>query len=406
MTQPQRPAPLFRPSRSLLAPACFVVTLLAGLVSLVAADAAKIGTFWIDNVSVQGIANDEFRYVTPTGSEAAVPLAKLGGLKLTAYTDLIAFEDALAQKNNEQAFSHLDKLLRARFKDAWLKGYVQARMVSLADAMGKARPAIDAYLALCEANAEPTFLATVPEASLQSLDAAATKATLEQATKLLPRATGKNGRPALEALIQRLQSAGTASAAGASNPATPSNASQAVPQSPKTVVTPGIPVTPVTPGTPGTPVAPVAAGEPSKVAMPRGMPAKDPVAALLRAGDFQTAMDEAKKSLATVRGSEETAMRLYQLGLAQLYLGEERNDQDLVKDAGLNFMRIVVFFAKRPGAEYIGPSLLEAGRVHQILGKIDLARGLYDRAGNYIDPPQDPELSRRCDQFRESLRQN
>ena len=130
----------------------------------------------------------------------------------------------------------------------------------------------------------------------------------------------------------------------------------------------------------------------------RMMSDTDPVATLLRQGRFAQVIVETDGLLEKEPGN--TAVRLYQRGIAQLNLGQNNHDPTLIKDAGLSFMRVVIFFSKS-GNYCLGPSLMEAGYVHQLIQQPQLAHNLYERAAKLIDAHNEPGLRQRLDRLRQ-----
>ena len=123
------------------------------------------------------------------------------------------------------------------------------------------------------------------------------------------------------------------------------------------------------------------------------MNADDPVAILLRAGKFDEALAKCNQALSGSSGAGEMYLRIYQRGLAQLNLALARSDDKaLIKDAGLSFMRVVIH---APKSVYVGPCLMEAGLVHQKIGRLDIAQRLYDKAALLIDSDADPDMAQR-----------
>lgn len=134
--------------------------------------------------------------------------------------------------------------------------------------------------------------------------------------------------------------------------------------------------------------------------MPRAVAADDPIGVQLRAGQFERALDLANQAL-DEPSTGQVPMRLHQRGLAQLYLAEKNRDIRLCKEAGLSFMRVVIF---HPASHFVSAALIETGRVHQLIGRPDLAARLYERAALLLDAKQEAELAGRLARLQSSLR--
>ena len=169
------------------------------------------------------------------------------------------------------------------------------------------------------------------------------------------------------------------------------------PKGDSTVADPNAKSSPTTPGdTSAASAASEAPESPAKsasaVVMTGSIDANDPVTRLLHAGQFEKALAETDQLIA---GKElRLAMRLYQRGLAQLYLAERSDNRRLFLDAGLSFMRLAIYFRK---SSYMGPALVEAGVVHERIGRHELAMKLWRKAQVEIDPETDPAVAQRLE---------
>lgn len=134
------------------------------------------------------------------------------------------------------------------------------------------------------------------------------------------------------------------------------------------------------------------------VILPRALPRTE-AAKLLEAGDFAQA-------LGILQDHPPTPGALPQWhflrGLATLALAERTAQQEIYLDAGLDFMRVAVYF---PNSPLLGPALVEVGYVHQKIGRSDIAQRLYQRAQALIDPAQEPGYHHRLGRLMEQLPQ-
>lgn len=115
---------------------------------------------------------------------------------------------------------------------------------------------------------------------------------------------------------------------------------------------------------------------------------KSALADLVVAGEFDRAIAEADRQ---IKGRA-TGELLYLRGMARLGLAEKSRDTGAYKDAGLDFMRVVVYF---PSSAQTGPAMVEVGYVHTRLGLGDKARQIYSEAEKMIKVEDHPRYSAR-----------
>ncbi|MCH8031624.1 MAG: hypothetical protein IIB09_07395 [Bacteroidetes bacterium] len=82
--------------------------------------------------------------------------------------------------------------------------------------------------------------------------------------------------------------------------------------------------------------------------------------------------------------------------MAQLVIARRSGDEAGIKSAGLSFMRVVVYY---PRSAVAGPATLEAGYVHQLIRRTDIAKRLYARARPLIDEQEDPKYHKRMNEL-------
>ena len=316
----------------------------------VLADSVKLGGFWIDDVTVREIVYGKIVYATATGSERVQPLAKLQGLKLTAFPDSVPGQAALDAKDYEQVLARFAEIAR-QARRPWVRHWALSHEIAALDQLGRPTEAVEAYLQLVREQADPHFLATPPLDSLRQATDQKKKDLAENLKRVRKKLAKGSAREPFAKMIAMLE--------------------------------PGQPDDAVTdqdaPG-PEVPALPVAAA----------LAESDPITKLLQARQFDQALAETARRL---RGKEpHLSMRLYQQGLAQLYLAQQSDDRRLYLDAGLSFMRVAICFRK---SIYTGPALLEAGVVHEKIGRHELALKLWRKAQLEIDPEADPVLAQR-----------
>jgi hypothetical protein len=148
------------------------------------------------------------------------------------------------------------------------------------------------------------------------------------------------------------------------------------------------------------PAIPVEATDSSTVILLEQMDVGDPINALLMAGDFGKAMEEADKRLAVE--DSQLALRLFQKGIAQFNLAEAGGGKkDGYTDAGLSFMKVITYF---PRSVYADACWVEVGLVNNRIGRPDLAEKLYNKAVLLIDAEREPRYAARLDRLMGELK--
>ncbi|MEX0776906.1 MAG: hypothetical protein WD042_14470 [Phycisphaeraceae bacterium] len=339
------------------------------------ADAVKLGGFWIDDQVVQSINDGKLSYVNSAGTEAVRGLEEVQGIKLSAFPDLGKAEDLIQEKKDLSEAMRLLTAVRGNARQEWLRQWVDYRLVVAADLAERPVDAVRAYVTVLQANPHAFYLQQAPTTSLTQIkNEQIHQAALKLVDEALPRLKGPAQEAAntfREALAEAYKPEGAAGAPGA----------------------PG--------GENGVAGAP--AEDAGGLALPKVMPANDPVAKLLKQGKYAEAIATTDRAMAAESGT--TQMRLYQKGIAQLQIAlalaqEDTLRETQLKDAGLSLMRVVVHFG--PRGSYVGPAMLGAGIVHQQIGRTDTALTLYNDAANLIDP-EDTGLINQVQELKRSI---
>jgi tetratricopeptide (TPR) repeat protein len=330
----------------------FVIGLLAATVAVgvAGADAIKLSDQWIAGVTIETIADGAVDFMTAGGSEVSRPLAELQGLRIDAHPKLGQAMDAIAQGRYAQA-AKLLKEVHTKVRQPWLAAYVGWRLLGVYDRQGEAMSALTAYLQLADDAVPSFYLQEPPVGSLQAADGQA-KAT---AARLLGTAIARADE-SLRPLLEQLRDA----AVIASEPQ----------------------------GTDDVLAAYETADQPSAILLPANMK-PNPVIQLLKAEQFTEALKLTDMQLTR---SGRLSEKLYLKAMAQLALAKQENAPGRYKDAGISFMRVIVYF---PRSRFVGPALVELGFVHERINRTDLARKLYDRAGIVLDEDEDPDYAQR-----------
>lgn len=319
------------------------------------ADAIKLGGFWIEGVQIRGIQNGNLIYVTG-GSQVEQPLAKVQRIKLRDHPE---FEQALeaVESGKDAKAIRLLRVVRKASRDVWLKQYVDSILVGALDRLGKGEPAIDSYKALVRSKADPFFLADPPILSATRLSDDVKTRLSAELVLLAGLVRDASARESFDTLLNALKV----------------QADQPDPL-----------------GRDGSSAGPPAPfGDTGLVVIPMRVPADNTSAQLLAANKLDEAMAEADKAL---RLPGTMGEKLFLKALVQLAVAEKAVDADpttrlrLYKDAGLTFMKIVIY---KPQSPYGALALLEAGYVHEKIGRHDIAQALYAEAGSVIENEQE-----------------
>lgn len=337
--------------------AWLMASLLLGIaVGAARADSVKIGGFWIDGISVQEIADGKLIYLARDGSERVHSLATLQGLKLDGNPALLAGNEAMDAGRPKDAVASFRTAASAA-RQPWARHWALWRAAAAADEAGLAVDALEAYGQLVREKAQPFFLVSAP---LNALKAAPVDQhrDLAQRIELLQRPAA---RTAAEEPVRMMQQLLKMQQDGGGAPTT---------------------VMPDVGEFSGSPQPSVV-----ELALPSALERTDDATRMLLAGHYRDALTDLDRRLALKE--PRLAMRLYQRGLAQMKLAEAAEDPRLFMDAGLSFMRVVVYFGR---SSYKGAALLEAGYIHDRLGRRDLAVKLWRKARVELDPDAEPAL--------------
>jgi predicted negative regulator of RcsB-dependent stress response len=326
-----------------------------------AADAVRIGGFWINDVSVEKVEGGEVVYYSSGGSLVTKPLAELSGVRLKAYPGLGEAEKAIENENWGRAREKLQGELEGD-RPAWLKRWLRARLTRVALAQGRFTDAAERLAALVKAGAHPDLFAHVP---LERF-AKASEAEQENVAETL---RGVEAQGKAEALLKKAEEAigGVSGEGGRSEGAGGGRSGPAL-------------------------------------AMHSGI-ADERIAKLLEKGQFQKALKQVNHRLSGQTAGE-TARFLYMRGLAQLGLLQSKENprahRELALDVGLSFMRIPAHF---PESSYAGHAWMEVGYVQALLGNRKKAQKFYDRAANELRGLDEKALEKRLETLRARLAQ-
>lgn len=328
-----------------------VAVLLAAGPATLGGDSVRLDGFWIDNVSIDSMGDGLVVYTTATGAEQTRPLSAVQGIRLALYPELSEAWQAIQAGDDADAARALEVVI-AKARRPWVKHYVNWQRSGALARAGRPVAAVEAYLELIRAGAEAHFLAEPP------VDAVAGAANGDK--QRIAAVVGKTmlGQPAASrAHLQQIL-----------------DATKVIEPDP--------------------PQAPAEGEVGSAVLLPQAI-RPTPLVELLRKGRFNEALEAINGELETPGG---LSQKLYLKGVAQLALAERSGDLNLYKDAGISFMRVVIYFS-HPKSVYASPSLLEVAYVHEKIGRPDLAEKLYERARILINEEDAPAYHRRMMQL-------
>jgi len=341
------------------------------------ADALKLSGIWLNDVQVIALRGGTLSYQSSTGAVIDKPVAEVEAARFDEapqYAEAVALLDAGDAK---AALPLLDRAASAA-KSPWTKTYVAAaRWRALAQA-GDAKASVRAYLDLAAAGADPHFLADPPIVVVTDAPAAARRDIATMIRTAMPRVPDAV-KPHLQSMLDIAAAPESTPAEGASAPVSPAPAPDSQ--------------------TPERASAPEPASAPaSGVVLPIKL-ADSPATKLLREGRFADARAQIDRDLKQEGG---LAVDLYLLGIAQLYEADRTGDANGYLDAGLAFMRVVVYFPRSDfaGRNLVGGSLLELAYIHDKLGRGEKAVELYARAAARLDAASDPNLHQRLERLR------
>ncbi|MCC6682080.1 MAG: hypothetical protein IT445_14355 [Phycisphaeraceae bacterium] len=351
-------------------------------------DELKISGFWISDVQILALAGGNLTYRTPTGGEVKKALGEIEAVRLADYP---TYQQAIEELEAGRAAQAIALLQQAagKARTPWSGAFINQALWRAYAAAGRFDDFLNVYLALADEGSDAHFLLDPPTQWVGRVDATQCSQAMARIEKSLPKANDAV-RPLLESLL-----AGVREAEQALKQAEPVKQEVAAPDHAATAA----PATPTT--SPGNAAATSAA---TAVVLPVKI-ADSPATSLLRAGDFQQAITQTQSD---IQEQGNLAVDLYLHGIALLYQAQASGDNEMLKDAGLAFMRVLVYFPQSDfaGRNLVGGSLLELAFIHEKLGRSEKANELYDRAAAELDPQADTNLYQRLHALRPGSESN
>lgn len=332
-----------------------------------AADQIRVNGIWVPGVDILRVTDGQMVYVTSAGQDVRRPYGEITGLHLDDYPKIKeAFE--LIEKREDQLAIRVFAAARrdVRAKDAWVGFEVLRQIAAAEDRLGDGLAAATAYAELIEQGGDVTFATSPPVRSVSQLEDNDKLKVRQRLARTAGWADAQT-KPYLESLLAAAQP-------GATGPAD---------TGPGTTGRP-----PVFPG--GGANLPGAVGSyPANgaVVLPANL-SRGELADLVFKGEFAPAIALAQEMML----SRMTSELLYLRAMARLGIAEQSRKAADYKDAGLDFMRVLVYYPQSP---YAGPSLLEVAYVHDRLGLDEKADALYEQAGRVMSAENHPRYNAR-----------
>jgi len=322
-----------------------------------AQDAVKLSGFWIDQVTVRSIDGGQVHYQTASGKEMSRPIEALQGLRLERYSGLAQAFEAIAQANDPAAVKELEGVY-ADATEPWLRGYVGNELVKAHARLGDADRAAAVYVDMVVSGEASYFIAEPPTQVVGQALPAVKRRVIELA-KAGQAGVGQSRALLLQQLIDTAQRVSET----VEEDLTESQAS---------------------------------ASSGASIVLSASVP-PSPIVNLILRGQFEQAIQAADRLMDR---PERMASLLYLKGMARLGIAQRDENRGAYKSAGLDFMRVQVYF---PQSAVSGPATLEAGYVHQMIGRPDLALQLYIKARPLIDEAEDPVYHARLMELNQAI---
>jgi len=350
--------------------------------AMASADEIKLGGFWIGDVSIQGVEDAQVVYFNRVGTEFTRPIQAVQGLKLSAYPQLEDAYEALDNKDDLAALQALEDV-RGKTGSPWLQQWVSHLLVAVYNRLNMPSEAVDRFLWLARDGAIPFYLSDPPLTSLAQTSPEVQHTLHQRITIAMEDLVGQPATMVIKQLLEPLEARQADDHSGQ-----PPDSGQA-----------GGTLVGDVGRTPGQePEKPVAPQGKTNLVLSRFLDVGDAVTQMLVHGQFDQALAQANQLLQ--QGKHDLPMRMYQKGIAQLYLAQASGDNKQYHDAGLSFMSVLAYF---PDSNYAGSSLVEAAVVHSKIGRRDIAKKLYERASFVLDTQEDPRYADRLEQLTDRL---
>jgi len=332
-------------------------------------DDVNIRGLWYSNVTIQKFVDGKVYFKTSAGNVVAAELRDLRTLKLNDVPAIEYAEDAFDLKQYKSAIKHY-RAARSKARADWLRQWIDYRLVQSAEQTRDGLTAMTAYLSLAQSNADAYLMRHLPNRSLEKLSEPQQQQMLSKIKSAAKKIRNRSARKHLVLLQKQIEAMSAADSGPNDNDKETKSAN---------VLLVGLLNEPRYQG--------------------------NEIVKLLRKGEFPRALKTIDARLKS-RDTRDRALNLYLRGVAQMKLGDAAMDmmqkQKFYKDAGISFMQVTILYPRSP---WVGHCQLEAGYIHQQIGRKDLVRRLYRTARPYIEPDDDPQLDKRLDRLINELNQ-
>jgi len=351
-------------------------------VTITQGDDIKVKGLWYRNATIDKFEGGKIHFTPAGGRVVKADIRNLEVLKIKTLPELEDAEERFEDGNYNAAFKAY-QLLRNKARQKWLKQWVEYRIVKCADRMGLADQSISAYLNLAKLEPDEFFMRNQPDGSLASVTKVQKKQFLERVNNTIKRVRNSKVKAKLRTLKETLESLNVDPPTTTKNGKT-NGGTKHIPQ-----VKTDLPKRPKS--------ATLFIRELDK-------PEYDGVEArsMLRRGAYPQVLGWVDKQMK--RRDSDMSLVLYCKGMAQLAQAEAAaspTDKELkYKNAGISFMQVAILF---PKSVWAGHAQMEAGYIHMKIGRKDLVKQLYNKAGVYLDPEEEPEVADRLDRLIEEL---
>ncbi|MEM6750096.1 MAG: hypothetical protein AAF612_06460 [Planctomycetota bacterium] len=319
-------------------------------------------------VFVGGFEDGEIVYRDDRGRPARRSAAELVEIALDEHPGF-AEAGALMGEGDARAAEAKLRAELGRAVRPWAEALLRRRLVRAREAAGRHAAAVESYLALAQLTSDPYLLGAPPLTSARALEASLRRRYAPAAERLAGDKPERAAAP-LSALARALR--GEAPAA-AETPSPDRDEAQDAPRA--------------------------APAGPQAVLLPSSIDTGAELPALILAGRFEEAAALGERR---VERGDRPARSLFLLGAARLGVAERSRLREDFLRASIPLLRVAIHFGPS-GEPLAGPALVEAGYIHQRLGRLDQAKTLYDLAAPRLDAARDPAYTDRLRRLQASL---
>lgn len=326
------------------------IAALLGLATPASPDSIKIGELpQVDGVVIIGVQDGKLTYRTSVGGERSEELSKVNYLALDAVPAFATGLDAFNQGQMRSAQRAFEGVWQDSRVD-WVRHYAGYYLAQVYDARNEPVSAGQVYAKLAAEGADLFFLAKPPVKSLVDADADQKKRLTAEILAVIKNAKGEQ-RKQLETYLKQV--AGDAVEIPQDQPVGPANPADKLKAQSKVILPEAV----------------------WKMLDRQGERADKWLGiTLLSEGKYAETIEAMQPWL---NNAGDLPEKLFIVGRAQLALADAETDtqkkDQLYRDAGLTFMRIVVHFDRKGKPhELVAPARLEVAYIHKQIGRGDI----------------------------------